>query len=290
MIDKYSFLLYSFFDVFKYAFIIIHFIEYMAEHSKYLNRFGIVSILDILGTKEMWKGNNFEKRLEDFSYITNAFLKSINESFNKHMNQKFKNKGIDTSNVKPDIQVALFSDTIIIAASIDINAYDLKLVDYIINAGTNAAGVIFFMLAKEEMFLRGSIGIGTFYKKENYQNFIIVGPTINEVANIYESDNWIGISTAPSLSLFLDKNNISSRKKFFTKYKIPKKKYNNEIEDWVFDWPRYDVNNKNSDINWHKPEKIIQEIIENKLYNIDNKSNNISYDIYLKYRNTINFL
>jgi hypothetical protein len=54
---------------------------------------------------------------------------------------------------------------------------------------------------------------------------ISVCPTVDQVAETYESSNWIGITTNPSLSLLFDNDlNLEVlRNDFFVKYDIPKK-------------------------------------------------------------------
>ena len=67
------------------------------------------------------------------------------------------------------------------------------------------------------------MGIGVFYKEQG-KNLIAVGPTVVKVAETYESSNWIGITTNPSLSLLFD-NNLNLEvlpNDFFVKYDIQK--------------------------------------------------------------------
>ena len=72
------------------------------------------------------------------------------------------------------------------------------------------------------IYLRGSMGIGVFYKEQG-KNLIVVGPTVDEVVENYESSNWIGIIINPSLSLLFvnDPNLEVLLNEFFVKYDIP---------------------------------------------------------------------
>ncbi len=82
----------------------------------------------------------------------------------------------------------------------------------------------FFLSLWIKGFIWGSIGIGVFYKEQG-KNLISVCPTVDKVAETYESSNWIGITTNPSLSLLFDNDlNLEVlRNDFFVKYDIPKK-------------------------------------------------------------------
>ena len=73
------------------------------------------------------------------------------------------------------------------------------------------------------IYLRGSIGIGVIYKGQG-KKLIAVGPTVDEVAENYESSNWIGITTNPSLSPLFDNDpNLEVlRNEFFVKYDYQK--------------------------------------------------------------------
>ena len=63
------------------------------------------------------------------------------------------------------------------------------------------------------------MGIGVFYKEQG-KNLIAVSPTVDKVDDTYESSNWMGITTNPSLSLLFDNNlNVEvSPNDFFVKY------------------------------------------------------------------------
>ena len=67
------------------------------------------------------------------------------------------------------------------------------------------------------------MGIGVFYKEQG-KNLIAVDPTVDKVAKTYESSNWMGITTNPSLSLLFDNNlNVEvSPNDFFVKYDTKK--------------------------------------------------------------------
>lgn len=67
------------------------------------------------------------------------------------------------------------------------------------------------------------MGIGVFYKEQG-KNLIAVSPTVDKVDDTYESSNWMGITTNPSLSLLFDNNlNVEvSPNDFFVKYDTEK--------------------------------------------------------------------
>ena len=87
-------------------------------------------------------------------------------------------------------------------------------------------------------FIRGSMDIGIFYKEQG-KNLIAIGPTVDEVVETYESSNWIGIITNPSLSLLFvnDPNLEVLRNDIFVKYDIPKK-FGYEKNGWCYNWTK----------------------------------------------------
>ena len=193
-----------------------------------------------------------------------------------------------------------FSDTIIVAL------YDDELLSdsFFIYLMGSLLIPIFRDAFENEVPIRGTISAGKFIRLSRKNGVSLVGPAINDAAQIYEDSDWIGVTTSPSASLTLEKerkiDQIDSKldaelenikislnlyyeklKKTFVKYDIPKK---NGIEKngQALVWPIVFTNNLESN-------KKIIEIFDKNLSNITYQNNFKKKDIYFKYKNTKDF-
>lgn len=212
-------------------------------------KFGLVSYIDMLGTKEFQTNSNPQNIPTKWNTLVEKFQKSLEYTIKDAV-----------------ITFNSFSDTIIIT----LEHKDPK---YLLKNFAIAAWHIIPESIKADIPIRGCFSIGNFFHKNNF----FVGTAITEAAQYYELPQWIGITASPSAHIKIEK--LSKKDpSFFTyyhKYSIPLK-HSFEQEAWTIKWPElYDTmnlaQNKSSDI---------LDIIDEKLESVTD------VDISLKWRNT----
>ena len=112
-----------------------------------------------------------------------------------------------------------------------------------------------------------------------YTEHSILGPAIDEAAEYYNLQQWIGISASPSVHKILDKIDLSKLllggNSIYVKYDIPLKT-SIEKNGWAINWSAYDtIMLKTS---------AIAKIVKNHLENAR------TIPIIFKWRNTLDFL
>jgi hypothetical protein len=272
---------------------------------------GVIVLLDILGTKNKWRKeeandflntldeiiNNFDQ-LENFGNILKD-LKKVKYGVN---NKTFQFDDNNNSFPNLEILVTNFSDTIIVAlyGDVETDAFLIYLMGYFLIP-------LFRKAFMKEIFLRGVLSIGDFYILNKKDKVVLVGPAINDAAQVYDHDNWIGITTSPSASLTLEQDNkinlfnksgVSIREgdskldisqifkyilKSFIEYPIPKKN-GNIIKGWALAWPRF----FHDDDQYYKQE-VFEEKLNEKLSFSTYQKNFFEYSIFLKFKNTMEF-
>jgi hypothetical protein len=277
-------------------------------------RHGVIAILDILGTKNKWKGKqaepflrkieNLYEQIDLLSGILNQYhegklgLKSIKVSDRK-IQKQIDNKNLFEENRQMRMNISTFSDSIIIAYHARRRLINDRL---LLNIFGFYLSAIFLYAFKNDIYLRGSVSIGTFFILKDAKRQLIIGPAINEAAMLFESTEWIGISTTPSASLTIEQTkekldkyvklnpqysfenfHLDSlpilnllRKSFFIQYDLPTK---NGIEKrgWALAWPLLDDNLE------------IYKIINQTLNFRKFQQKSIEYDTYKKFKNTKQF-
>lgn len=171
----------------------------MSESEKIMD-YGVIVILDALGSKGIWKSSDIKEVLE----IWEIFIQKIEETLLRF-----------TKKEKVDFSINAFSDTIILTFK---NAEPKKL----LKIGSRAVRYILSLGVPTRIFLRGTISIGKFKQSSK----MILGPAIDEAAERYEKDDWIGVSATPSVYSYLVrfKGTQNWFKNFdFIEYKIPRK-------------------------------------------------------------------
>ncbi len=272
---------------------------------------GIIIFLDVLGTKTKWKDedagpfltnlNNLFTQFDELKKISSILVKVINETSYKYFDSTYTLSEEDIPNI--EIDVSTFSDTIIIALHGNLpilKAFWIYLMGFFLIPLFREAFV-------KEIFLRGTVSIGRFHRLKRDEGILLIGPAVNEAAQSYEDSNWIGISTAPSATLTLEEDkemidltqlkltaSIASNNvdlsilmrvivSSFVKYTVPRKGYN-EKNGWSLAWPRlFDSNNSEC-----SQEKIIRVMTKQFSSEVFQKQY-ISSDIYMKFKNTIEF-
>jgi hypothetical protein len=149
-------------------------------------QYGIVAYLDVLGTKELGnkKDEDIIKFVESFDSFSTKAAKMTKETFST---------GLNTGEKTPKFECLSISDTLVIWGAYESpRSWTLDL--HSLSACGFICSLILGEAFKQEIYLRGGIGIGTFYKKSNS----IVGRVVAEVAEYYEQPQMIGISLAPS--------------------------------------------------------------------------------------------
>jgi len=244
-----------------------------------------MTVFDILGTKGVWKSNPF-KFISDVTFLFTEYKKSI-ESLRSSLIESLK---IVNKDIEIIMDFKTFSDTVFIIFGINsksIEEYKTNLEEKTISDGCSiiflCIGILLigFLNASfhSKIYFRGSIGLGTIYKEED----IIIGPAIDEAAEDHQQSNWIGISLTPSASIMLNslisKNNTFSKVlgDLYTKHDLPKKK-GIEKDCFVVNWSKFFVKGIT-------PDSV--DIIKNNLkFESDQYMN---YDIYMKYKNTLDY-
>lgn len=125
---------------------------------------------------------------------------------------------------------------------------------------------------------RGCISYGRIIQTKNS----VLGPAIDEVAEYYNLQQWIGISASPSVYNILDKTDSSKfdlyGNKIYVKYDIPLKTCI-EKSGWAINWPAYELMVKKPSTKTDYFHNLIKDNLK--------KARTIS--ITLKWRNTLDF-
>lgn len=216
-------------------------------------KYGLVSYIDILGTKEFWRNHNSRDISQKWNMLGEKFHNLLKISLKKNV----------------DITFNSFSDTIIITLENNDVQHLIK------NFGMAAGSII-----PESMILdipiRGCFSIGTFFNKNNF----FIGKAITEAAQYYEMPQWIGITASPSAHAQLEKwsKKDSSIFTYYHKCQIPLRHYF-EQDGWAIKWPElYD-----DSFNLDRSANHILDKIDDQLKKITN------IDVALKWRNTRKF-
>ena len=181
-----------------------------------LKRTGVIILLDILGTKNMWqdqKAKIFLKKVNRMYDKLDYYEESITTLFGTMPSDvnsiSIKGNSITVDDALKDylksvfalkLVTTTFSDTMIIALYGD-RAIDSAV--FINLLGTFLLIPLFRDAFLNGIYLRGTVSFGNFYILEKSSRLLIVGPAINEAAESYSMSEWIGISAAPSTFLAL---------------------------------------------------------------------------------------
>jgi hypothetical protein len=256
-------------------------------------RKGVVVFLDALGIKGVWNTNpNFIDKWEtvrsDFKRFTKLSQEYSDSSFKELIEKNLINLGLDKSlanKITPRFNIAFFSDTVIITASVPHHEYTHA--EFFIPFACHLLVGPFLTALKNMIFFRGSISVGNFYQSASHIDFdttLTVGPAVDEAAEYYTLPNWVGISTAPSATLAIEQCNATDlSEKFFVRYDIPMKN-GAEKNGFALAWPALE-NEPAYNETMTKHRQYIEINMDVKKF--INKP--LAFSVYSKLRNTLAF-
>lgn len=181
---------------------------------------GAVLLLDRLGTKGIWKGNP-EDVLASWDNFTEQ-VAAIHQGLMKNKDSVTKEYGFV-------IDQDVFSDTFILTFTSTNNARNITLVKFF----TVLANLVFIDAFEQDIFFRGCISAGDFYRSSKRR--AIIGPAIDEASQYYTTAEWLGISLAPSANLVLYGDN-TIQNFGYVRYNLPMKtgiESNAIVLNWV---------------------------------------------------------
>ena len=221
---------------------------------------GVLVLMDRLGTKGIWKQDNPD-------IVINHWLSFI-EAIKKKFNKELKKRNYDT-------HFASFSD------SIFITIYGKDKEESVLDVGAALVWVLGYSMCMGIHF-RGCISYGLIVESSNS----IIGPAIDEAAEYYTLQQWLGISAAPSVHNILsniDSSRLDSKniRPTFVKYDIPLKE-SIEKNGWAVNWTML-----NSNATPKYKNKQFSSLEEYVQYNLETAT---SIPYVLKWRNTLDFL
>lgn len=220
---------------------------------KIYQKYGLVSYVDILGTKEFWTNSDSQNMPIKWNKLVKKFQKILEMT------------------VKNDVKTTFnsFSDTMIITL-------ESKNINYLLKKFGMAAWSMIPESIKLDMPIRGCFAIGKFFHEGDF----FVGDAITEAAKYYERPQWIGITASPSAHTKIEKwsKQDPSMFTYYHRYPIPLNR-SFEQEAWAIKWPElHDITNS-----YNGSSEDILNLINEKLENVTD------VDVALKWRNTRKF-
>ena len=216
---------------------------------------GILVLMDRIGTKGIWRTNDPDTVIYQWSVFVNLIKKNIVEELKK----KYY-----------DARFTVFSDTIFITV------YGGNKEESVLDVGSALVWLMGSGIGTGFHF-RGCISYGLIIESPDS----IIGPAIDEAAEYHARQQWIGLSAAPSVFNILqniDASRISSKNKSptYVQYDIPLKD-GIEKNGWAINWPMLNFD--------FKPELYsLEQYVEMQL------SSTTQFDHVMKWRNTQDFL
>lgn len=252
-------------------------------------RYGIVCMLDALGTKGVWNNQYNDE------YIKN--IKTIRETLRLEIDKLKEDKNI---NEIADFNHYIFSDTIILAfQSKDQISNDIR-IDILFNKMAILISRFYSTTTQLGVFYRGALSCGSFFFEDN----VIFGPAIDEVAEYYEIGNLFTVVCTPTASFKLKfiLKMLSLRKinadTYFLEHDVPLKNAESVLSKKLFvvDWPKY-INqtpfksspNKNPSDDFDMTEVLNKMGLKNYIYDFFSK-HPIPQKAVDKYDNTVFFI
>lgn len=195
-------------------------------------RFGVVVLLDALGTKGRWKREDAREIIRSYKSFGDEIEKQY-KAETKGLRRLF---GSMVNGIA--VEVSTFSDTFLvtISAKSDHKSND-KASTFVLISGIIIAGTIFRGL-EENIPLRGCASVGEFYVSR--RRYMLIGQPIDEAAEYHNMLQWVGVTAAPSANNALTEaskqNHFYSRN--WSRYAIPLKN-GIEMNGWAVRWPIY---------------------------------------------------
>lgn len=187
----------------------------------------MVAFLDALGTKGKWKN---EEEANTYLYTWERIYDRVEVQW-KDNSSKFDyyadHGAGDKLDSYPLFEFSVFSDTLLLAF------YTLYNHNYLPSLVTTMAGYlsdVFLYALRKEIYFRGVVSSGPFYLLKDSQKSLLIGPAVDEAAEIYNQSDWIGISTAPSTEVIIEN--------FLTKQKgVDQLGIANSIQEYFIEYP-----------------------------------------------------
>jgi hypothetical protein len=129
---------------------------------------GYIALFDVLGFSELIARESRGPELE-------RYFDAIDQATNKIH----------------DVQYVVFSDTIVITTPSRSHEDLLQIV--------RASSYAMHYLLKEGLPTRGAISYGTYYRSRSDKGVVIAGPAFIEAYHFEKSQDWVGITLAPSV-------------------------------------------------------------------------------------------
>jgi len=270
--------------------------------------YGIISILDVLGTKNesIEEAKEFRK---NFKHMLNEIFPEIKEEL-----IEFYDEGVYGDNIRgvSSPSMIAFGDTLTLvwefedvppsvekrlsAPSKEVpsehrHSFPLEL--SLMRVGKLLGELLGWGISNRLLY-RGAISVGKYIRDENKD--LILGPAVNDAASWYEKANWSGLVATPKFGFLIEDVKMSYKLRCgsdfsinkeipdFRSYSVPLKN-GNKSELYSLGWPAYyfsKAKENNEDI-----EKALEEAewrIRNKLC-----SYKIPKDTEDKYYNTLEF-
>lgn len=165
----------------------------------YETEVGFLIVMDLLGTKGIWKTPNFKEyfaKWRNINYFIDDSLNSIPVVYNKYS----------------------FSDTIIITVNVDQKNTNNNLINYIQRIGIILSDIIQEGI-RNELFFRGAISFGQYYKSPES----VIGPTIDDAATCFDEPQLIGIIASKDFQAILNEYDKEYDCDPFIRYKVSKR-------------------------------------------------------------------
>lgn len=205
--------------------ILIH--EPIIEQEKNGMEYGIICIIDALGTKGVWGQIGAKKYLDILEKLETEISKKL--EYINSLELDFKSK----------ISILSFSDTFFITQQFQ---YDER-IDHSVFIKTFSFIIahFFYMALTNKIFFRGAISHGMFCKRNN----TIIGPAVDDAASYFEKPNLIGVICTPSASLaYLASKSITPNEfDYLIDYNTPIKGIENKMQLVNLNWPKLFMEN-----------------------------------------------
>ncbi|MBP7733495.1 MAG: hypothetical protein KA140_07020 [Caldisericia bacterium] len=233
---------------------------------------GIVAVVDLLGTKGIWRYSDPQKHIENIKDFENGINEKVKPVFNGLGKPNGKNHMISREGI---FDMTTFSDTIIFTyffPKYSFHVPEYESIHRILNMFMVFSAEFVSYAIRRGLFYRGSISYGPIYK----DGTDIIGQAIDDAAQFADKANWIGISCTPSTSYLYEGSIGQMNKNQDTiKYNVPHK--NTSMDLVCPNWPMLFKKQSKQDTN--PRDDLLLSFAKNY----------ISEEAQIKYKNTIDF-
>jgi hypothetical protein len=227
--------------------------RYRMRGAYYEKVYGLLIFLDALGVKGIWETKDPAKVLENWNKVYEIFYDELYGRLT-------------------GVNLSAFSDTLIISmrGHEELIKQPWRFVEILCQAVIPA----FVKSMDYDFFFRGVLSMGYFSQSVSSARMLI-GPAVDEAANLYEAADWIGISLSPSTRWILENSvdDTGTRSNLaIIDYNIPKK--TGTKLTWAVNWTEFDRSRRYWNI-----------LVGKAISYAQTKE----YHKYIKYQNTLDF-